>query len=115
MEKEELHSRLESKLANCWDAYVEDLLKQSPSVLISRAGEIAAASLCYDELVGSYTCYPEDLLEHLLQYDDPLEAIRDQWIEEQDSDHSIDFEHALWSLREYGPEPGKTLSMDGIS
>ncbi len=105
MDKYELREKLAEKVDKCWDSYVEGLLKCSPSELISRADEIAAASFCHDQLARHASFYSDDLLEHLLRFDDPLETMRDQWMDEQDVDFSDEFSHALWSLREYGPEP----------
>ena len=47
--------------------------------------------------------YPDHLLEHLLCFDDPLTVLREQWQDEQEGDHSLDLEHALWSLWDHGP------------
>lgn len=105
MDKHELHEKLAEKVGKCWDSYVESLLKCSPSELISRAEEIAAANFCHDQLAHCASFYSGDLLEHLLRFNDPLETMRDQWIEEQNVDFSDEFSHALWSLREYGSEP----------
>ena len=110
MEKNELHARLKQKVSACWSAYVDSLLEMTPSVLISRADEIAAASFCHDQLVSGE--YPEHLLEHLLRYDNPLETMRERWMEEQDVDLSDEFEHALWSLWNYGPEPENGPAVD---
>ena len=105
MDEKELHAKLAKKVSACWESYVERLLKFSPSALISLADEIAAASFCHDQLTSSPSFYPADLLEHLLRFDNPLETMREQWMSEQNVDYSDEFEHALWSLREYGPEP----------
>lgn len=115
MEKEELHSRLEEKLAECWDAYQARLLTLPPDQIIDKAEEIAAARLCMKELTESAAYYPSHYLEHLLEFGDPLEAIREQWIDEQDVDCSEDMEHALWSLWDHGPLPDDFPAMGGIS
>ena len=115
MDKYELYEKLAEKVDKCWDSYAEGLLKCSPSELISRAEEIAAASFCYDQLVHHADFYSDDLLEHLLRFDNPLETMQEQWINEQNVDYSDEFDHALWSLREYGPEPdaGEDMTMGG--
>ena len=41
-----------------------------------------------------------DMLEYLLQFEDPLEVARDRWIFEQGADHGDEFQHALESLRQ---------------
>ena len=61
----------------CWDAYKDMLLTLPPGQIIDKAGEIGAARSCLDELAEHPEYYPEHLLEHLLQYDDPLEMLRE--------------------------------------
>lgn len=115
MERQELRARLAEKVNGCWNAYVDGLLKQTPSVLISRAEEITAASFCYEQLTGCAGSYPDALLEYLLHFDDPLEAMREQWQEEQGVDLSDEFEHALWSLWNDGPEPETGPNLGGLT
>ena len=115
MERAELHSKVEEKLTECWDAYKDMLLTLPPGQIIDKAGEIAAARSCLDELAEHPEYYPEYLLEHLLQYDDPLEILREQWMDEQCVDHSGEMEHALWSLWDHGPLPDKNPAMGGMS
>ena len=115
MEKKGLVSQLSKRVHECWDAYVDDLLKQAPSVLISRAEEIAAASFCCDQLTGCAGSYSEELLEHLLRFDDPLKAMREQWMQEKDADPGEEFERAMWELREYGPEPESGPAIGGMT
>ncbi len=98
MERDELHSKLEMKLIDCWNAYVDRLLTMKPIEIIGKAAEIAAARFCYDELTENAAAYPDLFLEYLLGANDPLEAVREQWLEEQSGDHSDDLEHALWSM-----------------
>lgn len=112
MEKEEIVRQLSQKADNAWNTYVDELLKLSPSVLISRADEISAANLCYEQLKNCES-YPTHLLEHMLQYDDPLKATREQWIEEA-PEPSPDFEHVMWSLWNYGPDPEDGPDQGGI-
>ena len=114
MERDELHSKLEMKLIDCWNAYVDRLLTLQPIEIIGKSTEIAAARFCYDELTENIAVYPEYLLEHLLGFDDPLEIMRVQWQEEQCVDQSDELEHALWSLWDHGPHP-EDLSMGGMS
>ncbi len=115
MERTDLHSRLEEKLSECWNAYQTELLALPPERIIEKAAEIAAARFCYDELTENPSVYSDDLLESLLEYDDPLELLREQWLDEQYVDHSGEFEHALWSLWDHSPLPGGTPAMDSMS
>lgn len=102
VDKQELVRQLSQKVDAAWGSYVDRLLQLSPSVLISLADEIAAASFCCDQLKSG--AYPDSLLEYLLRFDDPLTAVRDQWLDDR-PDCVEEFEHALWSLREFGPDP----------
>lgn len=114
MEKRDLHSRLERKLSECWNAYQAELLALPPERLIEKSAEIAATRFCYDDLTGNPSSYPDYLLEHLLKLDDPLTAVREQWMEEQCMECSSAVEHALWSLWDHGPLPDEA-AMGGIS
>ena len=106
MESKELHDTLCEKVMTCWAAYREKLLTLSSEQLIDKAAEIAAARFVMNELTESPGVYPDYLLENLLRYDDPLEAMREQWMDHQcAADPSIDFEHALWQFYKYGPNP----------
>lgn len=114
MERRDLHSRSEEKLSECWNAYQTELLALPPERIIEKAAEIAAARFCYDELTKNLSVYPDGLLEHLLEYDDPLELLREQWLDERCMDYSGELEHALWSLWDHGPLPADTPAMDGM-
>ena len=114
MERDELHSKLEIKLIDCWNAYVDRLLTLQPIEIIGKSAEIAAARFCYDELTENPAAYPDLFLEYLLGSDDPLEAVREQWLEEQSGDHSGDLEHVLWSLWDHELLP-EDLSIGGMS
>ena len=103
VEKLELQAKVEASLSECWSAYSEELLALQPAQIIDRAAEIAAARLCYENLTANTMLYPDHLLEHLLCFDDPLAVLREQWQDEQEGDHSIGLEHALWSLWDHGP------------
>lgn len=111
MDKQELIRQLSRKVDAAWGAYVDGLLQLPPSVLISLADEIAAASFCCDQLKSG--AYPDSLLEYLLRFDDPLTAIRDHWLEDR-PDYAEDFEHALWSFQEFGLKPEDIPSQGGM-
>lgn len=115
MERAELHSKVEEKLTECWDAYKDKLLTLPPGQIIDKADEIAAARFCFDELTENATAYPELFLEYLLEYDNPLEVIREQWMNEQCVDLSDELEHAMWSLWDHGPRSDVVPDMGGIS
>ena len=113
MERQEIQSQLNQKVKDGWSAYVDKLLKLTSSEVISLADEISATSFCHDRLINCDS-QPDHLLEYLLQFDDPLEVMREHWQEDR-PDHSEDFDHALWSLWNYGlgpeesPDQGMTM------
>lgn len=105
MTTEEIYTALGEKVGQNWAAYQEQMIQLSPDTLFMKADEIAAVWLCFNELTENQAAYPEHFLEHLLQFDNPLEIAREQWMDEQCIDYSIDFEHALWSIWDHGPIP----------
>lgn len=105
MSQKELHDKLREKVTVCWAAYEENILRLPSHEIFGQAEEIASTRFCYHELVDNPGSYSEDLLEHLLRFNDPLETMRDQWISEQSADLSEEFEHALWRLKDSGPAP----------
>ena len=105
MTTEEIYAALTEKVERNWAEYQEWMTQLSPHMLFMKADEIAAARLCLNELTENRAAYPEHFLEHLLQFDNPLEIVREQWMDEQCVDYSTDFEHTLWSIWDHGPEP----------
>jgi hypothetical protein len=100
MEREQIMEALREKLDRNWNAYLSELDRLSKSVLIGKSDEIAAARFVYNELYGGR--YPEDYMEYLLRFQNPLEVVWDQWISEQTVDFSDEMNHALWSLMDKG-------------
>ena len=75
----QLRRKLDENLACCqseWRRYSKD-------VLIGYAEEINATRIAYNELYCGAFEYPEEKLEYLLRFDNPLEVVRDRWIKEQ--------------------------------
>lgn len=90
-QKELLQKRLEENYA----VYVAQLAKKSFADLIELAPEIAAARLVCDELQVSCS---EQEAAILLQFDNPLEVVRDQWLEEEKVSHEQEMDHVLWNI-----------------
>ena len=100
MTKNEVLEALREKLDKNNGAYYKELLQCSPSVLIGRAQEIAANSLVYNELyAGGYSI---DHMEYLLRFENPLEVVRDQWLNEQNVSHDEEMSHVLWNIADKG-------------
>ena len=115
MEREELQSKLETKMRICWNAYMDTLLALPPIQIIGKAAEISAAPFCCDELTENTAAYPELFLEYLLGFDNPLEVLREQWMNEQCVDHSDELEHAMWLLWDRGSAPDELHTMNSMS
>ncbi|WP_097015337.1 DUF3848 domain-containing protein [Anaerocolumna aminovalerica] len=96
MTKNEIIEALREKLDRNNDAYRSELLYCSTSVLIARAQEIAANFLVYNELYGGR--YSVDFMEYLLRFDNPLEVVRDQWLNEQNVSYDEEMTHVLWNI-----------------
>ncbi|NYB73101.1 hypothetical protein HZF24_02990 [Sedimentibacter hydroxybenzoicus DSM 7310] len=100
MQREQMIETLREKLDRNWSDYLRELDGLSKGVLIGKSDEITAARFVYNELYGGG--YPEDYMEYLLRFENPLEVARDQWISEQTVDFSEELNHALWSLMDKG-------------
>lgn len=98
MTADQIREALRQKIKQCWSDYKINILRCSSSDVFDRADEIAAARFCYEQLTENLNSYPEEYLEYLLRFEDPLSVIQDQWASEQDVDHSDEFKHALWTL-----------------
>ncbi len=90
-QKELLQRRLEENYA----VYMAELAKKSFADLIELAPEIAAARVVCDELQAS--CSDQEAAV-LLQFDSPLEVVRDQWLEEEKVSHDQEMDHVLWNI-----------------
>jgi hypothetical protein len=100
MQREQMIDAFREKLDRNWNDYLRELDGLSKGVLIGKSDEITAARFVYNELYGGG--YPEDYMEYLLCFENPLEVARDQWISEQSVDFSEELNHALWSLMDKG-------------
>ena len=92
MDKKELRKAFEEKLGRNYGRYIAKCLEMDASELISAAAEIAAANMLMETLPEAATM--EDM-EYLLQFDDPLEIVRDGWMLTDDVDHSEEIRYAI--------------------
>ena len=72
---------LRAKLDQNMDAYKTDLMQLNPGTIISKAREIYASQIVYNELYTGE--YQMEQYEYLLQFEKPLEVVRDQWLQSQ--------------------------------
>lgn len=98
MEKNNIKAELSEKLEACYISFMREWLKLEPLQLIEKAEEIAATKLVFEGLKNGG--YDAEHLEYLLLFKNPLEVVRDKWIEENGADmvHDEDMSHALWSV-----------------
>jgi len=98
MPHKEIEKELSEKLEANYISFMREWLKLEPLQFIEKAEEIAATKLVYEELKNGG--YDTEHLEYLLRFKNPLEVVRDKWIEENGSEmvHDDDMTHALWSI-----------------
>lgn len=96
MNEKDLKKQFREKLDANYNAFVREWLGLDPAELIERAEEIAAARLVRKELKNGG--YKADYLEYLLRFQNPLEVVRDKWLNGQGTALDEDMEHVLWKL-----------------
>lgn len=101
MEKNEIMDQLRKKLDRNMDTFLKKWWQTPSSVLVDKAKEIAATNTVYNELYGGD--YSTDYMEYLLRFENPLEVVRDKWMEEQNRPAmNNEMTHALWSIMDSG-------------
>ena len=58
-------------------AYESAMLQRPARSIFAKAGEIDATRTCFEELALNAKAYPDNLLEHLLRFENPLETVRE--------------------------------------
>lgn len=103
--KREKEEKLRERLKAGYETYIQQLKAKSPPDLIEMASEIAAAKFVYEELMveGAFSEYTD----YLLQFENPLEVLKDQWLSEQTYDHHEELDHALWMMANRGIRTGE--------
>lgn len=96
MTEKEIRKKLQDRLEANYQAYIRQLQSRPAPDLIEQATEIAAAKLVYDELRDCD--FPVENLEYLLRFENPLEVVHDQWLEEQNNVRDEEMSHVLWSI-----------------
>ena len=85
-----------------WQTYQRNLYDRSPGVLIGTADEIAATATCYSEFLCSGSDLSRRDLSYLLQFENPLDVLRDRWVLDQSTEQGTRFLGMLESLRSEG-------------
>lgn len=88
---------LKKKLGESYERLMKQWMASAPAQLVEAAEEIAAARFIHNSLEEAIT---EGDARFLLQYDDPLIAMREQWLKEHGSQlmHDKDLIHCVSSL-----------------
>ena len=98
----ELLEQLSEKIEQGWVAYQKSLYARTPGVLIGTADEIAATATCYSEFLCSGSDLSRRDLSYLLQFENPLDVLRDRWVLDQSTEQGARFLGMLESLRSEG-------------
>lgn len=96
----EVREALRRKIELRWSEYEAETLRSPAAKLFSRAGKIAAAQLCHEQLTEYLDCYAIEDLEYLLRFEDPLAVVCDQWASRQECDPSHEFKEMLAELQD---------------
>ncbi len=85
------------RLRENYAGFVKEWTSMPASELIDKAEEIYAAGLVKEHLVGYVD---EEQAKWFLRFQNPLEIVRDKWIEENGmaTVHDEDFSHAVWMI-----------------
>lgn len=99
----DIHQELKNKLQLNYQQFYQEWIALSPETLIERSEEIAATIFMCKNALSE--CDTEDAA-FLLRFRNPLEVLRDKWIEENGSEacHHGELWHALQSLLEDGQD-----------
>lgn len=90
---------LQEKLNLNYQQFNQQWLALSPRELVAQSDKIAATKFMYENVMEEVG--PEEAA-FLLRFLNPLEVLRDKWIEENGSEmvHDEELRHALWSIPE---------------
>lgn len=89
--------KLRERIKENYAAYLHQLKIKPASKLIEMASEIAAAKFVYEELMVEG--YFPDCTDYLLQFENPLEVVRDGWNYDYNNvDQHDELDHLLWDM-----------------
>lgn len=109
---------LKERLKANYEAYIQQMRQKPAEELIGMAEEIAATKLVYEELAvegafGEYAGY-------LLQFENPLEVLRDNWQDSGGYARHEEIDHMLWNMKDKGigigdyPMAGEGAQSQGV-
>lgn len=92
MNSEHTKREFSQRIRENYEDFLKDWLSQEPEELVSYAEEIAATKLLSQSVVEVATA--EDM-EFLMQFENPLEVIRDGWMNYEQADITEELQYAL--------------------
>lgn len=97
-ENMENERKLKERLKASYGAYIRQLKQKPAEELIEMASEIAAAKFIYEEVMaeGAFGEYAD----YLLRFEDPLEVLRDNWLDNEACDRHEEIDHMLWNMKD---------------
>lgn len=98
MDNQKTFQELRQRLDENYNAFVQGWLSLDTPALIEKAEEIAATKAVYKALRAGHF---RDM-EYLLRFRNPLEVVRDQWVEEKNCVPDEELEHVLWTVSDRG-------------
>ncbi|MCI8813630.1 MAG: hypothetical protein HFG12_10460 [Oscillibacter sp.] len=107
------HEELLRKVNQEMDEYTRGICALSGQMVYNRAEEIAAMNFCCNQLMGNLHDYPIECVERLLQYEKPLEALRNHWMVKRNAELETEFDRILHECG-YG-EQESGMKVPGIS
>ena len=85
MREEQKGKRLKERLRAEYQTCIRTLMAKLPPDLMEQAAEIAAATLVYQQLHENG--WSGEFLDYLLQFENPLEMVKDMYQQEQEGIH----------------------------
>lgn len=92
MSNENLKQKFSLRILENYESFLKDWLSQEPEELVSYAEEIAATKLLSKSVVEVVSA--EDM-EFLMQFENPLEVIRDGWMNYKQADITDELQYVL--------------------
>lgn len=100
MENSVNQNLLFDKLQKNYDDFADGWNRLNPTELIEKSEEINSTQLVKEHLLYTVT---EHNAAYLLKFQNPLELVRDKWMEENGIGvvHDQDISHAVWSVIDF--------------
>lgn len=96
--EDEKERKLKERLKANYESYIQKLRQKPAEELIGMAEEIAAVKFVYEELrtEGAFGEYAD----YLLQFENPLELLQDNWLSYESCNRCEEIDHMLWDMKD---------------